>query len=150
MTNMKEPALGGVFVLFGLYFLISTLRTLDVGSALRMGPGYFPMFLSGLLILVGLIIGVQGIRAQNVQVGPVAWRGIVFVAGAPVFFGATISRLGLIPCVFLTCMIAVFGSRGVSPVSSILISLVLTAFCVALFGYGLGLPIPQFGSWFGA
>lgn len=150
MTNMKEPALGGVFVLFGLYFLISTLRTLDVGSALRMGPGYFPMLLSGLLVLVGFIIAVRSLRAENIEVGPVAWRGIVFVAGAPVFFGATISHLGLIPCVFLTCLIAVFGSRDVSPVSAILTSLVLTVFCVALFGYGLGLPIPLFGSWFGA
>jgi hypothetical protein len=150
MTNMKEPALGGVFVLFGLYFLVSTLKTLEVGTALRMGPGYFPMLLSGMLILVGLAIAVRGMRAENISVGPVAWRGIVFVAGAPVFFGATISRLGLIPCVFLTCMIAIFGSRGVSPVLSIVTSLVLTAFCVALFGYGLGLPIRLFGSWFGA
>ncbi|MGV6874976.1 tripartite tricarboxylate transporter TctB family protein [Pseudochelatococcus sp. B33] len=150
MTNMKETAVGGIFVFFGIYFLISTLGTLEVGSALRMGPGYFPMLLSGLLILVGLIIAVRGISTQNIAAGPVAWRGMVFVAGAPVFFGAMISRLGLILCLFLTCMIAVLGSRGVSPVSSILISLVLTAFCVALFSYGLGLPIPLFGSWFGA
>ena len=37
-------------------------RNYPFGTALRMGPGYFPMLLGGLLILFGLAILASGLR----------------------------------------------------------------------------------------
>ena len=40
-------------------------RNYPFGTALRMGPGYFPMVLGGLLILFGLAILASGLRERR-------------------------------------------------------------------------------------
>ncbi|HWV41319.1 tripartite tricarboxylate transporter TctB family protein, partial [Pseudorhodoplanes sp.] len=58
-----------------------------------------------------------------------------------VFFGATVRPLGLIIASFFTLMIAAAASKEVRWGESIIWSAVLTAACVALFIYGLNLPL---------
>ena len=44
---------GALLIVFGLFFAFQSL-SMDLGTALRMGPGYFPLVLSGILVLVGI------------------------------------------------------------------------------------------------
>ena len=50
--NLKDCVAGTLFVAIGLLFAVNAWLRLSVGSALAMGPGYFPILLG--LILIGL------------------------------------------------------------------------------------------------
>jgi hypothetical protein len=52
---MKDLFIGIFFVVFGSYFLILSLDY-PIGKISLMGPGYFPLIISTLLILVGMLI----------------------------------------------------------------------------------------------
>ncbi len=59
--NVKDLAAGAVFAAIGLAFMAGAL-TLDIGTAFKMGPGYFPLVLSGLLVLLGLIVMAKSVN----------------------------------------------------------------------------------------
>jgi hypothetical protein len=139
-------ACAALFIAFGAFFGINSLN-LEIGSAFRMGPGYFPLVLSGVLLLLGVVILVQAARAASDPLGPVAWRGMLFILPAPIFFGLTVRGLGFVPSVFLTTLIAAFASHRMKPAMALLLAVLLTAFSVAVFSYALGLPFRRIGPW---
>ena len=57
--------------------------------------------------------------------------------------GGILTALGL----FFTALIACFASGRMKPLMALALSLALTAFSVAVFSYGLGLPFQRFGPW---
>jgi uncharacterized membrane protein len=140
---------GAIFVGLGLAFGAEAWFALPIGSALRMGPGFFPLLLAVLLVLIGLAVVFVPSGAAETPSGPIPWRGLAVLLPAPVIFGATIRGLGLAPAIALIVLITVFASRNVSLRFAILLTIGLTAFCVALFHFGLGLPIRLFGPWTG-
>lgn len=135
-----------LFIAFGAFFGIGSLG-LDLGTTFRMGPGYFPLVLSGLLVLLGLVILVQATRVKGEPIGPIAWRGMAFILPAPVFFGLTVRGLGFVPSIFLTALIAAFASHKMKPGTALILAALLTVFSVAVFSYALGLPFQRFGTW---
>jgi hypothetical protein len=137
---------GAIFVATGGFFAWQSLG-LEIGTAFRMGPGYFPLLLSMVLILLGLIVLAQAIRVRGGPVGPIAWRGMLFILPAPIFFGLTVRGLGFVPSIFLTALIAAFASHRMRPAPALLLSGGLTLFAVVVFSYGLGLPFQRFGPW---
>lgn len=137
---------GALFVAFGAFFFVQSL-TLEIGTAFRMGPGYFPLVLAGLLVLLGLVILAQAARIEGEPVGPLAWRGMLFILPAPVFFGLTVRGLGFVPALFVTALIAAFASHRMRPGAALLLALALTVFATVVFSYALGLPFRRFGPW---
>jgi hypothetical protein len=137
---------GVLFVATGAFFALQSLG-LDLGTALRMGPGYFPLVLACVLVLLGAIIFIQAVRVEGEPIEPLAWRGMLFILPAPVFFGLTVRGLGFAPALFLTAFIACFASQKMNVFFAIVLSLLLTIFSVAVFSYGLGLPFERFGPW---
>jgi hypothetical protein len=139
---------GLLMVAAGLFFAYQSLE-LDLGTAFRMGPGYFPFILACALILFGVIILVQAFRAEGEPIGPIAWRGMLLILPAPIFFGLTVRGLGFVPAIFLSAMIASFASYKMKPLHALVLSALLTVFSVLVFSYGLGLPFRRFGPWLG-
>jgi len=137
---------GALFVCTGAFFAIQSLG-LEIGTAFRMGPGYFPLFLAGVLILLGIVILVQATRVESEPIGPIAWRGMLFILPAPIFFGLTVRGLGFIPSIFLTALIAAFASQKMKPGTALVLAGGLTLFAVVVFSYALGLPFRRFGPW---
>ncbi|MBP1883883.1 tripartite tricarboxylate transporter TctB family protein [Sinorhizobium mexicanum] len=137
---------GGILTAVGLFFAWQSLG-LDLGTAFRMGPGYFPLLLSCVLTLLGVVILVQSARVQGEPMGAIAVRGMLFILPAPIFFGLTVRGLGFAPAIFLTALIACFASHRMKSHWALAISLVLTVFSVAVFSYGLNLPFERFGPW---
>src|SRR5687767_15414949 len=88
---------GGVFVTLGLAFAIGGARY-DVGSALRMGPGYVPLLLGGVLAVLGLVIVAQAFLAGDPHAReladrerrPVPWVPAALLVASVLFFGATV------------------------------------------------------------
>lgn len=144
--NLRDAAAGAIFFAIGAAFALGA-RSLESGSAFRMGPGYFPLLLSVILMLLGAIIIASSFASQNQPLGPVPWRGLVLVLAAPVVFGLSVRKLGLAPAIVLTVVLAVYASRRSRLWLAAAMAAGLTIFCLAVFSYGLGLPLPLLGPW---
>lgn len=137
---------GAIFIALGLFFAYQSF-TLEVGTAFRMGPGYFPLVLALILVLLGIIVLVQATRVEGEPIGPIAWRGMLLILPAPIFFGLTVRGLGFLPSIFFTALIASFASTRMKPLAALLLSAGVTLFSYAVFSKGLNLPFQTFGPW---
>lgn len=144
--DKTDAAAAALFIFCGLFFGAQSL-SLDLGTALRMGPGYFPLILSGVLILLGMIVLFNAMTSENEPMGEHAWRGLLFILPAPIFFGLTVRGLGFVPSIFLTTLIAAFASMKMKPLAALLVALAVTVFSTLVFSYALGLPFRRFGPW---
>ena len=147
-AGLKDILSGLIFVGFGLAFGYAA-SGYPLGTAFRMGPGYFPLVLAGVLGVIGLAIVAKGVTAAAADgdIGPVPWRAVVLLTAALVFFGATVKGLGLAPAMFGAGLLSALASRQNPPLQALLIALALTVLCVLVFHYGLGLPVPLVGPW---
>jgi hypothetical protein len=139
---------GAIFVAAGGFFAVQSLG-LEVGTAFRLGPGYFPLVLATILILLGLVILAEAVRLDSEPVGPLAMRGMLFILPAPILFGLTIRGLGFVPAIFLAALIASFASRRMTPAMALVLASLVTLFATGVFSYALGLPFRRFGPWLG-
>ncbi len=145
--ELKDILAGLVFIAFGLAFA-GIATSYEIGSTLRMGPGYFPFVLGGLLALLGLVIMAKGfVAGDGTAIGAIPWRALALILGAVIFFGLTVRGLGLVPSVFVTALMSSFASRRTSLVVGLLISVGLTILCVLVFVVALRLRLPLLGPW---
>ncbi len=124
----------------------SIARGYPMGTVLRMGSGYFPTILSGILVLFGLALLLRSMRTTESIEGGWSARGLIILPIAFALFGFLLDRAGFVPAIF----VLVIGSAAAGPEFKILEALGLALFMavlgVAVFIYGLGLPY-QFVVW---
>jgi hypothetical protein len=148
VVDRANALCGAIFIAFGVYFAVNALG-MQLGTPFRMGPGFFPLFLSAVLILFGLVIAFQSLRIEGEAIGGFALRGMLFILPAPVLFAVTLKGLGFVPSIFLATLLASFASTRMTALVALLLSLGMTVFATAVFVYGLGLPFRLFGTWLG-
>ncbi len=145
-------------VLAGLLFIGVALlglwlsRGYPIGTALRMGTGYVPRLLCWILLGLGAVVLVQGLReAQDVRPlssGDIsAWRPVVFVTASLAIFGLSIERLGLVVSILLLIGVGAVAARGLRAMETLAAALVLIALSWGIFILGLGLTIPVWPEW---
>jgi len=123
-------------------------RNYSVGTASRMGPGYFPLALAGLLILFGLVAVVRSFLVQGEPIRAFAWKPLVLVLVGTALFGALIGTLGLIIALLALVLTSAAASEKFRFDWRAALGLVaLIAFCSLVFVKGLGVPMPLFGPW---
>lgn len=149
-TNSKDIGAGLVFLAIGAFFCIQSWTELTIGTAQRMGPGYYPLVVSVLLLVLGAVVLFRAFGSEGTDYGTVPWRSVILIGLAPIAFGLAVRPLGLIPAIALTSLFSAFASRQTSLVAALALIVGLTIFCVVLFHYLLGLPIRLFGPWLGA
>lgn len=143
--SVKDVAAGAIFVVIGAWFAFTAYSDLRIGTAFRMGPGYVPLLLAGLLIVLGLVIAGQGFFAGEAPFGVVPWRGLFFILISSILFGLFVRPLGLVPAMALVAFVSSFASRRMTVMGAVLVTIALTVFCTLVFKIGLGLPIAPFG-----
>src|SRR5262245_6372857 len=123
-----------------------TARGYSLGSAGRMGPGYFPMMLGGALGFLGLILVARSLVIQGETTGRLRLLPLLVIALGVCLFGLTIERLGLL--IALTVATGVTGLAGGDsrPVEVAALTLVLAIFSMAVFVLALRLPLPLWPS----
>jgi hypothetical protein len=140
---------GLIFVAFGLAFAITSL-SYELGTPLRMGPGYFPLALGGILVLLGLLIVgkgfISGAGAEE-RLGSVPWRALFLIVLAVLFFGLTVRGLGLVPTTAVTALLTALASYRTGILAAVAIAAGLTVLCVLVFLVALQLRLPMFGPW---
>ena len=150
-TSSEKPRdlVGGILVMAAGLGFLALGRDLEMGTSFRMGPGYFPTILSGLLVLLGAALTVAGVRAPRTLegAGRLPWRGLLLIIGAVAIFGATLRGLGLMPALAVVVLATAWASRYATWKASLPLAIGLTLFCVLLFIKGLSLPLPLVGPW---
>jgi hypothetical protein len=149
IKNPKDFWTGALYLAFGAVVLWIA-RDYPIGSAGRMGPGYFPTVLAVLLMGIGAYILVKGFARGGEPLGRFAWRGASFIIAATVAFGYLLERAGLV----IALLVLIFGSAAASTQFRLewkagLLALGLVVFCVLVFVKGLGVSMPLLGSWIG-
>jgi len=127
-------------VLGGTAFLIA----LDyaMGSAGRMGPGYFPRALGLILAGLGLLLVLRSLKLQGEPIAFPTLKPLVIVLFSVLVFGATVNYVGLVIATILLVLVSSVASHEYRWKESIVASLCLAAFVVAAFVYGLKLQLP--------
>jgi putative tricarboxylic transport membrane protein len=120
-----------------------------MGSALKMGPAYFPTMLGWLLVLIGAISVIRGLVIRGTPVGGFAVKGLLMVVGATLLFGFTVRGAGLAVALPILVIFSAAASSRFRFVPTLLMAAGLTLFCVLVFIKGLGVPLPVIGHWFG-
>lgn len=143
---MRLAIRGARDVLAGLLFLffggLALYLALDypMGSAMRMGPGYFPVILGGLLSLLGLATLARGFLRKSDPPRNFALVPLILVLSAVALFALTVERFGIVVSVALVVVVSSLASGQFRWVEVLVLTLVMVALAVGLFTEGLGLP----------
>jgi Tripartite tricarboxylate transporter TctB family len=142
IRNPKDFWAGVLFSLIGAAALILGSRY-NLGTAARMGPGYFPRILGILLIVLGVIIALRGLRTDGLRITAWNLRATFVVLGSVVLFGLIVNRVGLALSTVILIVLASAASdefRWKEALASGVFFAIL-AVCVFIIGLKLQLPI---------
>jgi len=114
----------------------------NLGTAARMGPGYFPRALGILLIVLGAIVALRGLRLNGSPIPKWKWRPIVIVLGSVVLFGQIVQTVGLALSTIILIVLASTASHEFRWKESIVVAVLLSALSVGVFIVGLKLTLP--------
>ena len=136
IRNPRDFFAGAIFLAFGVVGLLVG-SGYEMGTAGRMGPGYFPIVLSAGLLLFGAIIGLRGIALDGEPIERVSLRPLLAVLFSVAVFGLTLERFGLVVSVPLVALAMAFATPRRRWLEVVASAFVMSAFCVLVFVVGL-------------
>jgi len=123
----------------GAMFLAKDYR---FGSALNMGPGFFPSVLGGILFAFGIITMVVGLRSGEKIRGNLSIRAIILLPLSLVLFGILVEHVGFIPALTALILVAAAAGRQFKFAEVLPLAALLIVVSIGVFIWGLGLPYP--------
>ena len=129
IKSPKDFWAGLMFIAFGIFFLV-VARNYQMGSAVRMGPAYFPTVLGGIMAVLGGIVFFQSLVVEGPKVPKLSFKPIFFFSLSLILFGYLLKPLGFILAVAI-------------------LTIVLIIFSVLVFVKGLTLPFPLWPEFMG-
>jgi putative tricarboxylic transport membrane protein len=139
---LRQDFVGGLVVIAVAVFAFWQAANLPIGTLGGMGPGMLPRSLAVLFGLLGALLVLDSVLEASVPLEPWSIWGPVLVAVAMVAFGLTVRPLGLVVAGPVAIVIAALASDEVRWVETIVVGVLMTAICIGLFKFALGLPIP--------
>jgi Tripartite tricarboxylate transporter TctB family len=143
IKNPRDFWAGVMFLAVGASFAGVAL-TYKLGTAARMGPGFFPFFLGLILAVLGIAILISALRLKNA--GPAVdkfhWKPVFWVLFPIVLFGIFLKMLGMILSGLIVVIVSSIASEEFKLKSVVLLAIGLVIFCSLAFVAGLKLPIP--------
>lgn len=141
MSRIPQDTMAGAFLVGVAGLALWQISDLPIGTVRQFGPGMLPRAFAVIIAALGAILMAKSLRGGE-TISRIPVRGPLFVIGATVAFAFTVRTFGLSVAGLLVVLIGSFASPEIKPRESIVFALVLTAACVALFKFGLSLPIP--------
>lgn len=143
IRNRRDFAAGTMYACFGVGCAAPALGY-RMGTAIDMGPGYFPFWLGLLLIAVGASVAIGAMHQHSPVTILGRWdlRGIGIILGAVLLFALMLAYAGLALSVFAMVLLSSFASDEFKWSASLLNALVLSVLSVLIFTYGLSLQLP--------
>jgi hypothetical protein len=143
IRNQRDFWAGVMFAAVGLLF-IALSQQYQMGTAAKMGPGYFPTVLGGLMAVLGLMIGLDGVRphAHELHVEKIGWREIILVLLSVALFAFLLPKLGLVISLAVLIAVAAIASHEFSLRDTLISMVVLIVLSYVVFVRGLELQFP--------
>jgi putative tricarboxylic transport membrane protein len=134
---------GILFIAVGIAFVVLA-HGYRIGTPARMGPGFFPIVLGGILAVLGLSLAIpalirDGEPLPRLGLG-LGLRPLLTVLVAIVVFALLLQPLGFVVSAVVLILISGFADPELRRVESVGLALLLTAFSVLIFVVLLGLP----------
>jgi hypothetical protein len=142
IKSPKDFWSGLIFIVLGLFVGVYGGTHYQYGSAVRMGPGYFPVWLGGLQTLIGLIVFAKSLRVAGPAVPKFHLRPMAFVLGSAVLYGYILKPAGLVVSTIVLTIVSAMGGHEFKWKEVIWLSVVLAVACVLVFVKMLGQPFP--------
>jgi hypothetical protein len=137
----KDFWAGVMFIAFAAVAVLAA-RGYSLGTAGRMGPGYFPVFLGSVLAFLGIVLVGRSFVITGEPVSRLVLRPVIVIALAVLLFGVSITHLGLVISLIAVVMVSAFASSESRPIETAILAAVLAVFSVGVFAYALRLPLP--------
>lgn len=123
LKSQKDFASGVMFTVTGAAFAWNAATAYTVGTAAQMGPGYFPLVLGLVLVLLGGFIMFFSLVVETPDgglIGEIAWRPLVCILGANLLFGVMLGGLpllglpsmGLVAAIYALCGLALLADTS--------------------------------------
>lgn len=143
IRNHRDLWAGVMFFGFGAIFAVGS-TSYELGTAARMGPGYFPLVLGVILAVLGLIIFAGAFSASNdeLRIGRVGWWEISLILGAVALFAAALPSLGIVIALILLIGVSAYASHEFSLRDTAISTGVLLLMSYVVFVKGLELQFP--------
>jgi putative tricarboxylic transport membrane protein len=131
---------GLLFLAFGLFVIIYGSRY-PLGTAARMGPGYYPLLASSGLALLGVILIGRSLVKGGGEISAINLRPLLMILLGTLAFGLLVERLGFLAAGLALVFLTRFAERDIRLAETVALALGLTAFTTAIFWYALGMPL---------
>ncbi|MCE5283057.1 MAG: tripartite tricarboxylate transporter TctB family protein [Deltaproteobacteria bacterium] len=141
-VHVKSPKdfwAGLMFIAFGLFFLFAA-SNYRMGTAMRMGPAYFPSILGGLMAVLGAVILLQSLVVKGGKVPPISFRPLFLVSLSLLLFGYLIQPIGMALALILLVVVAASAGHEFKLKEVLIMAVVATFFSILIFVKLLGLP----------
>lgn len=142
----QDLAAGLLIATFGLGALWLG-RDWPTGTLAYVQSGFFPRMIGLLMVLAGAVVAGRSLLLHGAALPSWGWRPLVVVTAAVLAFAGTVETLGLVPAVLILVGLGNLAGQPLRPVPLVLLGGALAAGCVALFVWGLGLPLRVWPLW---
>ena len=120
-----------------------------MGTAMRMGPAYFPTMLGLLQVMIGIAVMLRALVRPGLPMGRIALAKLAWVLGAIVLFGLLLRRLGLIIAIVVIVVLSAYASKNFRWPVALALAVGIAVCSAIIFVLLLGIPIPMIGTWIG-
>jgi hypothetical protein len=143
IRNQKDFWAGVLFLGTGILFMVLS-QDYTLGTAAKMGPGYFPTMLGGLMAALGALIMIPSLRRNTPQerIQKVDFKSLLLILAAVMVYALTLPSLGFIVALVLLVLISSLASHDFSIKATAISSVVLLIGSWAVFVKGLELQFP--------
>jgi putative tricarboxylic transport membrane protein len=145
--RLSTDLLTGLLFLALAAFALAYGWSYPMGTAARIGPGYYPTLVASGLILLGLVLVVRSFFVPSDTIGEISLRPLFFVLLGTLVFGLMVEHSGFVLASIVLVFAARLADRDFRFVEVALLAGVLVAFIAALFWIGLSLPLKPLPSW---
>ena len=142
IKSPKDFWAGALFGGLGLFVAVYAALEYQYGTAVRMGPGYFPTWIGAMVAVLGLILVIRSLRLDGPPLPRIALRPTLLILIGAIAFGYLLKPLGLVAATVLAVLVSAFGGHEFRWREATVLALVLAIFSVGVFVYALGLPFP--------
>ena len=143
IKSPKDFWAGVMFVVTGVFFMVWAIVYYQMGTAVRMGPAYFPVVLGGLLAFLGLLVLLEAFALQGPKIPAFALRPLILISFACVVYGYLMKPLGLVGATAALVFISAYGGHEFKWKEVTILFVVLMVFSYLVFVKGLTLPFPM-------
>jgi len=141
IRHPKDFYSGLIFIGFGVAAIVIG-SNYALGTAARMGPGYFPRILGILLIVLGAALSLRALRLQGSPVPAWKWRPTLIVLGSVILFGVIVNTVGLVLSTIILIVLSSAASHEFRYKEALVSGVLLATLAVAVFVIGLKLQLP--------